>query len=190
MASGQREQYAMRDVSPVLSRRRKQAGFSIVSAVFLLVVLASLGAFLVNISATQHTALAQDVQGSRAFHAAQAGLEWGLYQVLDPTNVTALATSPGSANWPNMPPCPANTSLTIEGFGVAVTCASFPGGGAVYTESGDVRSIIVYELTATASSVGEAVGSAHYVERQVRATVSKCRSTDAVASPWECSGME
>jgi len=178
-----------------LARRGLSGGFSIISALFLLIVLASLGAFIVNISTTQSTTMAQDVQGSRAYHAAQAGLEWGLYQVLDPANVTAAATAPDNANWPNMPPCPAATTLTIEGFTVTVSCANFPAGAVgasgppVYTESGDVRSVIVYQLTANAHS-SAVVGSPDYVEREVRATVSKCRATDTVASPWECLDSE
>jgi MSHA biogenesis protein MshP len=166
----------------------KQRGFTIVSAIFLLVVLASLGAFIVNISTTQSITSAQDLQGSRAFHAARAGLEWGLYQVLDPLNTTVVA--PGSVTWPNMPECPADTSMIIEGFSVSVRCVRFPSGAAgpsgppVYNESGASRSIVAYELTATASS--GAVGSMGFVERSVSATVNKCRAADGAAPMYEC----
>ena len=63
-----------------------ERGFALVSAIFLLVILVSLAAFLVNISTSQSITSAQDVQGSRAYHAARAGADWGLYQVLDPIN--------------------------------------------------------------------------------------------------------
>lgn len=168
--------------------RRGQRGFTIVSAIFLLVVLASLGAFIVNISTTQSVTSAQDVQGSRAYHAARAGLEWGLYQVLDPLNTTVVA--PGSATWPNMPNCPADVTMTIEGFSVSVHCDRFPAGAAgpsgppVYNEDGTTRSIVVYEMTATASS--GVVGVIGFVERSVSATVSKCRAVDGAAPMYEC----
>lgn len=167
---------------------RGQRGFTMVSAIFLLVVLVSLGAFIVNVSTTQSITSAQDVQGSRAYQAARAGVEWGLYQVLDPLDVTVVA--PGSANWPNMPDCPANMAMSIDGFQVAVQCARYPGGAAgasgppVYNEGGTNRSIAVYQITATASS--GTVGSVGFVERQVRVTVSNCRATDGVAPDYGC----
>ena len=104
----------------VIGSRLRQPGFTIVSAIFLLVVLALLGAFIVNLSTTQNVTSAQDIQGSRAYHAARAGLEWGLYQVLDPLNATVVA--PGAPTWPNMPGCAAATTaapLAIEGFSVS-----------------------------------------------------------------------
>ena len=174
---------------PQAGARLRQRGFTIVSAIFLLVVLASLGAFIVNISTTQSVTSAQDVQGSRAYHAARAGLEWGLYQVLDPLNTTAVA--PGSVNWPKLPDCPADAAMTIVDFTVTVRCARFPAGAAdpttgppVYNESGTTRSVVVYELTATSSS--GAVGTMGFVERSVTATVSKCRAEDGVAPGYEC----
>ena len=52
-----------------------QGGFAIVSAIFLLVVLAALGAFMLTFSTVQHATSAQDIQGSRAYWAARAGLQ-------------------------------------------------------------------------------------------------------------------
>lgn len=155
------------------------SGFALPSAIFLLVILAGLAAFLVRLSTTQHITSAQDVQGSRAYQAARAGIEWGLYRVLDPANISVVA--PSHANWPNLPSCPADTTLTIEGFSVAVSCTAF----GVYSEAGTTRQMRVYRLVATAS-VG-VVGSVGHVERQVAATVSKCRASDGVAPGYECS---
>jgi MSHA biogenesis protein MshP len=169
--------------------RSRREGFALVTAIFLLVVLAALGAFIANISATSSITTAQDLRGSRAYHAAQAGMEWGLFQVLDPNNATVVA--PGAANWPNMPDCPVNTTLTIEAYTVLVTCARSPAGAAVggsppvYTESGVVRSVIMYELVSTASAGGVA-GGLDFVERQVQVTVSKCRALDGVAPGYAC----
>jgi MSHA biogenesis protein MshP len=162
-----------------MCNKGQQRGFTLLAGIFILIVLAALGAFMVNISSMQHVSSALDVQGARAYQAARAGIEWGVYQVLDPTNATAVA--PSNPSWPNLPSCPASpSSLTIEGFAVTVTC----GRSAVYNESGTVRSIAVYSLQATATS--GVPGSLGYIERQLQATVSKCRATDAAAPGYAC----
>jgi MSHA biogenesis protein MshP len=152
-------------------------GFALPSAIFLLVILAALAAFMVTISTTQSATSAQDVQGTRAYHAARAGLEWGLYQVLDPTNATVVA--PAAPAWPNMPACPAAAALTVEGFGVAVSCVSSD-----YSEAGLNRRIRVFRLVSRAS-LG-VVGTAPYIEREVAATASKCRTLDGAAPDYAC----
>ena len=53
--------------------RFHQQGFAAIAAVFLVVVLAALGAFMVTFSNTQQLTSAQDVQGSRAYWAARGG---------------------------------------------------------------------------------------------------------------------
>lgn len=156
-----------------------ERGFVLPSAIFLLVILAALAAFLVRVSTTQSVTSAQDVQGARAYQAARAGIEWGLYQVLDPLNASAVA--PTDAAWPNMPGCPSGT-LAIEGFSVTVGCS--PAVPQDYLEAGNSRSVRVYRLVSTAS-LGT-VGSASYVERQIQATVSKCRARDGIAPGYAC----
>lgn len=96
-------------------KRRLCRGFALVSAIFLLVVLASLGAFAVSISNSLHIGSALDLQGARAHQAARTGLEWGAYQV--------MVTNGGAA-------CPASTDLTmpagattLSGITVTVLCA-------------------------------------------------------------------
>ena len=165
-----------------ISRGQPAGGFVLPSAIFLIAILASLAAFLVTISTTQSTTSAQDVQGARAYHAARAGIEWGLYRVLDPANATVVAMvvpyGTGAQAWPNMPPCVAG-DLVIEGFSVSVTCDAQD-----YSEAGLNRRIRVFSLTSTAS-VG-VVGTTGFVERQVLATVSKCRALDGTAPGYEC----
>ncbi len=164
----------------VLSRNSPPAGvagFALVSAIFLLVILVSLAAFMVSISTSQSITSAQDVQGSRAYHSARAGIEWGLYQVLDPTNATVVV--PGAPTWPNMPACPAATTLLIEGFSVALSCTSSD-----YSEAGLNRRIRVYQIVATATS--GVAGTNAYIDRQVVVTVSKCRALDGAAPGYEC----
>lgn len=150
----------------------RSAGFSMVTAIFLLVILALLGAFLVRVATIQHTSSTLDVQSTRAYQAARAGVEWGAYQVLDPANTS------GSA----LPACPASpTALTLAGtlseFSVSVTCSR-----TTHTESN--RDIGVYLVTATASS--GTVGSPFYVERQLTVTLSKCKDATAAAPAYAC----
>lgn len=142
---------------PPIGRRRRQSargrmedGFSIVSAVFLLVVLSALGAFMVTFSTVQHTTSAMDVRGAQAYQAGRAGIEWGIYRV--------LRITPAS--------CAANQALgNVAGFAVTVQCtASGP-----FTEG--VTQVMVYQITSTASS--GTVGGLGYVERQLQATVSR-----------------
>lgn len=97
-------------------------GFAIVAAVFILVVLSALGAFILNISNNQQIGSALDVQGVRAYQAARAGIEWGLYRQLQQSSCVASASF-----------VPAAT--TLNGFTVTVSCvatADASGGPTVY----------------------------------------------------------
>lgn len=142
---------------------KHQRGFSLVSAMFLLIVLALLGVAMLAVSGAQHNTQALDLNGTRAYQAGQAGLEWGMMQVLDPAGTNpnlALAT-------PQAPGCFASTTLNLAfgpaSFSTVVTCA-------VTTTTESNRQIAVYTLTSTASS---GAGS-NAIERQVTATVSRC----------------
>lgn len=74
-----------------------QRGFSILAAIFILVVLASLGGFILSVSSTQHLSQAQDVLGSRAQLAARSGVEWGSFQVIRaPAGVFATDCNTGA----------------------------------------------------------------------------------------------
>ena len=122
-----------------------QRGFAAVAAIFLVVLLAALGAFMVSFSNTQQLNSAQDIQGSRAYWAARAGLEWGIASV-------AAA-------------CPASPStISIDAFTVTVTCAQ-----AAYTDSGTVN---LFQVTAIAKTA-DAVGSTGYIERSLTASMEK-----------------
>lgn len=137
----------------------RQGGFSLVSAVFLLVVLAALGAAMVNFASVQHASSALDIQGARAYQAARAGIEWGLFEgyagVCQPTTNFA-------------PPAP-----TLSGFTVTVACST--------SVAGNINTFrTVQTLTATACNqpVGgvcpnPAPANADYVQRQVTITFSR-----------------
>lgn len=122
-----------------------QGGFAIVSAIFLLVALAALGAFMLTLSNTQHLTSAQDVQGSRAYWAAKGGVQWAAGAI--------IATNA----------CPTVIPVFGDGFNVVVVCTFND-----YVEGANTRRI--YRVTSTASA-GGAVGGVAYVERQVQAFI-------------------
>ncbi len=125
-----------------------QRGFAIISAIFILVVLAAIGAFAVQVSSMQHIGSAQDVLSVRAYQAARSGLEWALYRVQP-------------ANGGNCP-VPTNMALagdTFAGLTVTVTCTG---------------TATAYRITATACNQpnagacpNEANPDGMYVERRV-----------------------
>jgi len=60
----------------------RQGGFSLVSALFLLVVLAGLGVFAVRMNTLQQQTVTADLRGVQALQAARTGIEWGAYRAL------------------------------------------------------------------------------------------------------------
>jgi MSHA biogenesis protein MshP len=159
-----------------------QKGFSLVAAIFLLVVLALLGALIASVTGMQQASGQLDVLGVRAYHSARTGLEWGAHQVLDPGNTL----NPVTCSPIVMPSCPASpTHLStlggsLSGFTVSVTCTQ----AADTTESN--RNVRVFQIVATAcnqpsgGSCPNASPSNGYVERRVEATVSKCKAPSTI----------
>ena len=121
-APAERDDVRKRDpliYSPALGGR--QRGVSIITAIFILLLFAALAAFMASLVSTAHITSAQDVQGARAYQAAQAGVEWGLFQ-LDPNGDAAA-----------LPTCFAATVLTaIPGYSVSVACTRYPGAATPY----------------------------------------------------------
>lgn len=139
-----------------------QRGFTLVSAIFLVVVIAALGAVAVTLSTTQHQSSALDVLGARAYQAARAGVEWGAFQVLrNPAGINCPAV--GSANAVAMPAAPS----TLSTFTVNVVCRSH----AAVADGDDT--ITMFELTSTANTTGLAPGTTGYVERQISVTIAQ-----------------
>lgn len=93
----------------------RSAGVGLVTAIFLLVVLAGLGVAMVALFTAQQAGAALDIQGARAYQAARAGIEWGLWQ-------RRRGTCPAGATVVTMPDAP-----TLQGFTVVVTCTQAAG---------------------------------------------------------------
>jgi len=58
----------------------RQAGVGLVTAIFLLVVIAGLATAMVAVFTSQQAGSQLDQQGARAYQAARAGIEWGLFR--------------------------------------------------------------------------------------------------------------
>ena len=131
-----------------------------------------------------------DVHGVRAYQAARAGIEWGAWQVLDPNHTL----NPATCSPVVLPGCPAaSTNLSgldgsLSPFTVTVTCSAVI--NAPTTEGN--REIGAYQIIATACnqpSAGacpNASPAAGYVERQLQATLSKCKDPTATAPRCAC----
>ncbi len=144
--------------------RKAQSGFSLVSAIFLLVVIAALGTFAVTLSTTQQQSAALDVMGSRAYQASRAGIEWGAYQVLrNPGAGFELACNPGGGGGAAaqvIAPLP----NTLSVFNVNVVCNSFAN-----NEAGVI--VTLYRLTSTAQQ--GVAGTPDFVERQISVSIAR-----------------
>ena len=137
----------------------RQRGFAAISAIFLIVVIGGLGAVMLTVSNTQNLTSAQDVQGTRAYWAAQGGLEWVIASVLASAPV-APAVTPAAVCPTGAPP------KRLDGFAMVISCIILP-----YAEA-DVT-VNIFQLTSVASTPDSTPGSQGYVERSVSATIER-----------------
>jgi MSHA biogenesis protein MshP len=146
--------------------RARGRGFALIVALFLLVSLAAIGAFLLAISTMQQESITADEQGARAYQAARAGIEWGAYAVLRDSG-GAFATACGGGT--------TTQTLTLEGglarFRVRVTCD----GSGPFTEG--AASVRIYRITANGCGPDQVAcpGSPapDYVERELHLTLTR-----------------
>ncbi len=127
---------------------RRTGGFSILIALFVLLVLGALAVFIVTLSGVEHRTPLLQLQATRAYWAAESGLQWGMHAVLK--NGT----------------CPAATTITapgLAGFSARVSCTS-----TAHTEQG--KTFSVYALTSVASN-GTFGSRVDFVQRKLEATV-------------------
>lgn len=150
-------------------RGRPSRGLGAIAALVVLVLLASLAGAIVRLGWTQQTTMAQDIDSARATQTANAGIQWGLYQVFK-GSWTACAT-----------PTQTLDLRSQTGYMVTVTCA--------YTDynegenndgSGNLsnRTVRLFTIEATACSTTTAcpdatrVATPNYVERRMRVQVT------------------
>ncbi len=134
-----------------------QCGVALVNAIFLIVVLAALGGYMVSISGVQQSTTNRALISARTLVAARAGLDWGIHRAVAPPTLGSGECSPS-----------AQFGLTGEGLGdiqVTVECTT-----TVYGTAGGQANI--YRIVSTAKH--GALGTVEYGERKVEATL--CRS--------------
>ena len=142
--------------------RKRQAGFSLVAAIFIIAVLAVLAALMVTIGSVQRTTVAQALQAARAYQAANAGIEWAIVRAINP--VTRVATC-GAAPLTPKPNSFAVNAPGLDGFSVSVTCS--------YTRHQETSDCFnVYRITSSAQA--GSFGDPFFASRQV-----ETKATDA-----------
>ena len=106
-----------------------QRGFTLVQALFILVVLSLLGVAMMRLSGVQSATSTFSLQGARAYQAASSGLEWG-----------AARAAAGAA---------CNGNFSLDGFTVKVDCVSDN-----FTEGGVTTTVYHIDSVATFGNYG------------------------------------
>lgn len=128
----------------------QQRGAALVVALFLVVVLAALGAVAVRMTAIQQQTVNLALLSERAMLAARSGIQWGAHRAL-----TAGVCAPGTL---------ALTEAGLSGFDVSVACTSS-------SHAEGASTTTVYRLVAFAQA--GAYGQPDYVSRRVAAVFSR-----------------
>lgn len=133
-------------MSPV----RADQGFSLVSAIFLIVVVSLAGAYLVSLVGVERRTASLGLLGTRAYHAARSGLEWAIAKaVADPSGCPAVVLSLAEGG--------------LRGYSVTVTCNK--------TRHQDGADLVTTFQLAAQAELG-ALGQPDYVSRRLRTTVT------------------
>ena len=85
----------------------RQRGLGLISAIFLIVVVAAIAVAVVSLVRSQSQAFAEDVLSEKAFLAAQTGGEVGLNRVFAPIGVPSCATWNFDLDRPGLEKCSA-----------------------------------------------------------------------------------
>ncbi|MEY4717971.1 MAG: hypothetical protein RL563_589 [Pseudomonadota bacterium] len=128
---------------------KHQAGFSLVMAIFILLVLGLLGGYMVTLQGVQTQTTLDALQGARAYQAARAGIEWSLARLSNGGSCSDVS---------------AQTAMAfngLEGFSVRLTCSA-----SSYSEA--TQTLNFYRINALSQS-GSYGGSDYWV-REVEIT--------------------
>jgi len=136
-------------------------GFAMPVVVAIVAVFAAiLGTALVTLSSAHHVGLGLDMQGARAYYAARAGLEWGMFHIL--RNASPCATIQGRS---------IVFDGNLSGFRATLACTE-----TLHNEGGvDVRMFSITSTGCNANSCTPAPASPPpgYANREVTVTVSR-----------------
>lgn len=112
-----------------------QRGFTLIAAIFLIVVLAVLGVYMIAISGTQHHTTMLAGLGAQGYHAARAGTEWAAFRALNGSPCSGTLSGLGG---------------TLAGYTVEVSCIETE-----HSQAGDNVKIWSITSTATRGTFGE-----------------------------------
>lgn len=149
----------MKNSASHFCRIRRSAGVGLVTAIFLLVVLAGLAVAAVRIFNVQQASAGLDLEGARAYQAARAGIEWGLYQRLrNNACLTQNLALPGDS--------------VLRNFTVSVTCTQVNGppdanGSAANTTRWRIVAVACNEPVNGACTSTAVGGGPNYVRRRL-----------------------
>lgn len=129
---------------------RKQNGAALVVALFLMVVLALLGAVTVRLTSVQTQTVSLSLLSERAFLASRTGIQWAAHRALNGGICAAASTT--------------LTEAGVNGFTVDIGCSS-----SSHNEGAAVTTIYHLESFAHAGSYG----NPDYVSRRLSAVVNK-----------------
>lgn len=131
---------------------KRQQGFSIVMAIFILVVLGLLGGYMLRFSGVQLSTFNAALLGARAYQAAHAGIEWSMARIENGGTCTEINAQT------------AMTFIGLEGFSVRLNCSSQS-----FSEAD--KTLGVYRISAL-SQFGAYSGN-DYAARQLEVTLVK-----------------
>ncbi|MCB1723794.1 MAG: hypothetical protein KDJ39_08880 [Gammaproteobacteria bacterium] len=123
------------------------AGFTLISALFVLVVVSALGVYLSALSTTSHASTALAVRASQAMYAAQSGIEWVVYRLGAGDTCATLPATP-----------------VLDGFTITVDACNTQ----MVTEGTDSYPMHDVSVTAGIGSFGDPT----YVTRRLSAVVA------------------
>ena len=131
----------------------RQTGFTIVTAIFLIVVVALLAGFMVTIGNVQRQTSTFSIIGPRVLFAAQSGIEWALAEVVASDACFAPATTINL------------TGGTLNGITVTLDCSqTVP----AITEGADTYNVFAIESVAEFGISGKE----DFFSRRISATVT------------------
>ena len=138
--------------------RTRQRGVSLATAIFVLLLLSGVAAYIASLSGSQHAGTSMDIISLRSFQAARSGAEYGVWNAIK-NNVCPASQTLAAGSMSGM----------LSTYTVVVACTTTS-----HVESG--ATIQAYSLTATAcnsAACPPAAPGANYVERQITMTAWK-----------------
>jgi MSHA biogenesis protein MshP len=124
--------------------RKRQQGFALMAAIFILIVLSGMAIYMVSISGVQQQTSTLAIDSAKATYAAESGIEIAAYRALQ------LGSCTGSV-------------LQIGRFDVAISCSA-----SSHTEQGQTFSVYRIEARAEAGTYG----GLGYASRRMGAAVT------------------